>query len=247
MLNAHVNHRALLEAMGGDRPFSGPGSILDSHRRLNGPGGQAPPQERSRVNTPGLLAPGGTTAGPNQPAPPLLAPGGTTAVSTEPENKNYGVGAGFDQTKFNNPAHISPKYQIGRTLSQFDPNQGITPEVLTALNALGLGTFSGARDKLQIGGNVDPRFDGFTDLDLIVGFNDPNNLNKQWNYQASNPNAPQAGGGMMSGMAMPSMMGGLASQPQGQAGPMAGVQQALSPYTEQSPNIEALLELLAQG
>src|SRR5262245_54996324 len=43
---------------------------------------------------------------------------------------------GYDEGKFNANKQDA-KYQIGRTLAQFDPRQGITPEVLQALNGLG--------------------------------------------------------------------------------------------------------------
>lgn len=85
-----------------------------------------------------------------------------------PAAKTYGLSAGYDQAKLAS-GHDSPKYQIGRTLQKFDPQQGVTPEVLAALNALGLGNFSGSGDKVNIA-NGDPRFNGVTAIDLARDF-----------------------------------------------------------------------------
>jgi hypothetical protein len=96
---------------------------------------------------------------------------------------------GFNDDKFGNEEHTTPKYQIARTLQNFDPAQGVTPELLAALNALGIGTFSGQKDKVHVSGAVDPRFEGYTTIDLVEGFNNPNGT-KSWQYGAINPNAP---------------------------------------------------------
>jgi hypothetical protein len=71
---------------------------------------------------------------------------------------------GFDQGKLDS-GHSSPKYLIGRTLSQFDPAAGLTPDALAALNKLGIGTFSGKGDKLHVDGGV-ADFNGMSDFDV---------------------------------------------------------------------------------
>lgn len=75
----------------------------------------------------------------------------------------------YDEAKFNDPTHDSPKYQTLRALSHFDPSKGVTPEVIAALNSLNLGTFSGSGDKVTLA-NADPRWDGMTGADLITDF-----------------------------------------------------------------------------
>jgi hypothetical protein len=126
---------------------------------------------------------------------------------------------GYDSGKLNS-GHASPKYLIGRTLSNFDPRQGVTPEVLAALNSLGIGQFSGSKDKVQIA-NGDPRFEGVNAIDLVRGFNDPNS-GGGWQFGAeggpSQAAAPQAGG-LFKGSSIPQMLQGDAS---------AGIQQALA-------------------
>lgn len=74
---------------------------------------------------------------------------------------------GFDWNKMNS-GHNSPKYQFGRVFSNFDPQGGITQAMLDQLNQLGLGTVSGkiGGDKIQLSGNIDPRFEGITQFDI---------------------------------------------------------------------------------
>lgn len=95
-------------------------------------------------------------------------------VRTQTPAAQAGLGAwgnkleGFDFNKMNS-GHDSPKYQFGRVMSQFDPKGGITQGMLDQLNALGLGTVTGkiGGDKISIGGNIDPRFEGVTEFDII--------------------------------------------------------------------------------
>lgn len=150
---------------------------------------------RAEIGVPGLQPDAGVP-----PAPPASAPMAPppTAVDTKaPAAAGYGsaIGnrgyldmGGINQAKLDS-GHDSPKYRVLRTLSNFDPSQGVTPEVLAALNSLGLGTVTGGKDKFSFSGQVDPRLEGYTDVDAIVGFNDPNKP-KAWGYGASNPNAP---------------------------------------------------------
>ena len=122
-------------------------------QRLNPKGGLAQPRPDQPTTTQPIEEP--TSAIP----PPATAP--TTWGQYTPEGYNTGKIA---------EGHDSPKYQIGQVLSNFDYRQGITPEVLNALNALGLGTFEQiGNDKVRVTGDVDPRFGGekYTTIDLI--------------------------------------------------------------------------------
>jgi hypothetical protein len=84
--------------------------------------------------------------------------------------------------------HGSPKYRIGETLSQFDFRQGITPEVLAALKGLGLSedVVLQGKDKIQFTGKVDPRFEGYTTIDVLRGANGPGGP-QAWQYGAIGP------------------------------------------------------------
>lgn len=154
---------------------------------------------------------------------------------------------GFDGGKIAR-GHSSPKYQIGQVASRYDPKMGITPEMLAELNALGLGTFTGSRDKLYVSGNVDPRFEGYTTIDMVRGFNGPGG-GQAWQYGAENPNAPAqqaaapqaAGGGMGGGFA--SASGGVNGLLGGN--PYQGITDALGKLTQGGQvNIEALIRQL---
>jgi hypothetical protein len=82
--------------------------------------------------------PGGT-AGPS-PTPPVPTPEPPT--STEPLFGPYQHGA-VDLTKFTDPNYHTPKYDITRLLTRFNPALGMNqPGLIEALNALGFGTFS---------------------------------------------------------------------------------------------------------
>lgn len=151
-------------------------------------------------------------------APETVSAADISGVADAPAKPSYGktVGQygnrleGFNADKLNSD-HASPKYLIGRTVSNFDPRKGVTPEVLDALNSLGIGQFSGSGDKVQIV-NGDPRFEGVNSIDLVRGFKDPNGTGG-WQFgaeggPASAPAAPAAGG---MGMAAPSSFEGIQS------------------------------------
>lgn len=205
-----------------------------------------------QMQGPGMIAPPAASGGaypmprtvdalPGMTAPPVEKP----QYGKDIGKREYMDWGGINADKFNG-AHDSPKYQVLRTLSHFDPSQGITPDVLAALNQLGIGTFSGAKDKLQVSGQMDPRFEGFTDVDVIRGFNDPNNKTKAWGYGASNPNAPQ---GPSLGAGLPSMQSASSSINGLLAGsdPLAAIQAAISQYQKPQSNLQALLQQLQQG
>jgi hypothetical protein len=118
---------------------------------------------------------------------------------------------GFDQGKLDS-GHDSPKYQIGRTLSNFDPRGGLTPEALEALNKLGIGTFSGTRDKLRVE-NGDPRFNGLSEFDVVRDFDGTGD----WQFAPDGPSAQSVPGGELSmGNSFSNSFGGQQfSSPQG--------------------------------
>lgn len=75
---------------------------------------------------------------------------------------------GFDQGKLAS-GHDSPKYQFARVAQKYDPKGGITQQMIDELNGLGIGTVNAkvGGDKIAFGGNVDPRFEGVTEFDVI--------------------------------------------------------------------------------
>lgn len=108
---------------------------------------------------------------------------------------------GFDSSKLQ--SKDDAKYDIGRVLSNFDPTQGITPDVLKALNGLGYGNFSGSGDNLQFSGETDKgrqaglesNFSGGDEISDYTG-NDPNDHSgARWQYgdaaaDAATPKGP---------------------------------------------------------
>lgn len=98
-----------------------------------------------------------------------VTPAATPAPAAKPTWGQY-MPEGYDPRKIES-GHDSPKYQVGRVVSQFDPSAGLTPEVIGALNKLGIGDFSAIDgDKLRVTGNMDPRFEGVTEFDMIRAF-----------------------------------------------------------------------------
>jgi hypothetical protein len=88
---------------------------------------------------------------------------------------------GFDANKMSS-GHSTPKYQIGQALSNFDYSQGITEDVLNALRGLGIGDVRQlSKDKVEFYGNVDPRFEGKTTIDLLRGASGPGGP-QAWQY-----------------------------------------------------------------
>lgn len=169
-------------------------------------GGLPPASQSSQAPAQGEEAP-----------PPAIPP---PATAPPPAQGGWGphMPEGLDPGKVAS-GHTSPKYSIMQILSQFDPAGGITDQILEQLNALGIGTFSGGGDKLTVGGNVDPRFEGFTELDLIRNFTGDGS--SAWTYQATNPNAPpptQGGGNMPPLSSLSSILSSLQGGSQGGGG-----------------------------
>ena len=154
------------------------------------------------------------------PAPAAAAPKGLGSFAGKLE--------GFDHGKLNSD-HNSPKYQFGRVMSQFDPKGGVTPQMLEQLNALGLGTVSGQGDKIRIGGNIDPRFQGVTEFDVIRDLENGGG----WQWDGGGGGAPQAAGRFNAG-GLSSLLGG---------DPSANIQAALGGLG-QSDFLSALLAKL---
>lgn len=130
--------------------------------------------------------PGDVTQYPSPSPSPAPSP---TQYGSTIGNTGYMEWGGIDANKFNDTSYMSPKYQVLRTLSGFDPNKGVTPEVLAALNTLGLGDFTGSGDNLYVGGsNLSPEWNGYTAIDVI---RDEGGGNDLWGYGSWDPNAPQ--------------------------------------------------------
>jgi hypothetical protein len=118
----------------------------------------------------------------------------TEEPATQPSATNYSSWggssvAGLDANKVQS-GHDSPKYQIAKVLSNFDPTKGITGEVLNALNELNLGTFTGQDDKLYVGGNVDPRFGDVLSSDVVTGFKTGNGTWGAWGSPVGGGSTP---------------------------------------------------------
>lgn len=186
-------------------------------------------------------------------APPLVtdaaAPNPALGPAAAPPAAAGGLGSyanrleGFDAGKLADTTHNSPKYQLGRALSQFDPRQGVTPDVLASLNKLGLGTFSGSGDKVSIAGG-DPRWDGVNSIDLVRGFHDPNGTGG-WQYGAEGP-AP-AGGAPAGGQKAPAGFGGAPLNSALTGDPMAAIQAAIGQQAGGGDYLQSLLAKLRGG
>jgi hypothetical protein len=126
--------------------FSGPGSIMDSHRRLNPPQGPATP-----MAAPPLQAPAPA------PQPSWNTDGFATPQATA---QNFGSSplAGFDATKWNDANHQTPKYAVGRALMEASGGDGKlqTPEeraaAIAQIQAMYPGTTFDGKDKVNIPG-----------------------------------------------------------------------------------------------
>lgn len=152
------------------------------------------------LNVPAARAGGILSTDPNAPDFPGLpqpAPAPATPVSSQAAGAGQFGSAltGFDLGKLNDPGRNSPKTLIGRVLSRHDPRQGITDAALADLNALGIGQFAVAgsnRDKLVVS-NADPRFEGFTTIDVIPRASQGGT--GQWQYLPDSGGAGESAGG----------------------------------------------------
>lgn len=157
----------------------------------------------------GAYEQGGITGAVPQPVQaPSAGPAGTpTQTPASPVNLDFSRMTGYDQTKWDANKQDA-KYQMGRTLAQFDPRGGITPEVVEALNKLGYGTFSGQGDKLALSGLTEfgrqHKLSGdYTGADFIQGFKSGNG---KWGY--ADPVAEAAETGSLSPELLAILQGG---------------------------------------
>ena len=144
-------------------------------------------------------------------AAPTVA--GQMAATPPPAADFSRLNAGYNTDKLNDPNKQSAKYVMGRTLAGFDPTQGISPDVLSALNGLGYGTFSGSGDKLSLSGLTDAgRKAGltgdYTGADFIQGFKGGKG---QWSYadpayEAQNPQASPGSRPSFAGSTIPTLL-----------------------------------------
>jgi hypothetical protein len=129
-----------------------------------------------------------------QDAPPAEAAPAAPAVNYGGEVGQYGSKLeGFDAGKLGSD-HDSAKYQIGRTLSHFDPKGGVSGDALAALNGLGIGTFSGQGDKLHVAGGSHG-LQGDTDLDVVRDLEHGGG----WQYGVDADDVTRKGGGVSQG------------------------------------------------
>lgn len=220
---ASLNKNALLGMLGqdGEQP-EGDVMMGPPIENTGVAGGRTPTLDQPLASLPQSAEPGGV-AGTSGPGPASPAPA-------------YDMSRvmGYDAGKFNDPNKHDFKYDTGRVLSQFDPRQGFTPDVINALNKLDYGTFAGSGDKLSLTGakNAKDAAD-FANQDWIYALK-ANNGDTKWNFGGGGA-APQDAGPMGGGNGLdPRLLG---------ADPNAAIQAALAQYS-QSPNLQALLAQL---
>jgi hypothetical protein len=201
------------------------------------------PNQKALLQQLGGTAQGGTTGfAPSMPLDPPLAP---QAPAAPPSYD--GLSGNYDRGKLNDPNKQSAKYLMGRTLAGFDARQGITPEVLAAINGLGFGSFSGSGDKLALSGLTDKgREHGlvgdYQGADFIEGLKSGNG---KWGYQDPAEEARLAQGQQRGGGGGGQAMGGLNSMLT--SDPMMGIQAMVGKYSQQGDNLKALLAQLGGG
>jgi hypothetical protein len=201
------------------------------------PGGGASPSPKMRDTLPTM---GGVSAGGIQaPVDPL------TPIEAPTRAQTYAM-RGFDMGKMADPNKQSEKYQIGRVMQQFDPKGGVTPEMLAALNALGIAEFSGQGDKLTVNNTKnDPRFGKGGTADVVFGLKGQNadTAWQPWWIDDGGGEAPQGGGMGQSPMAAMQGIPGLASVLDG-SGADQQIAQGVQQYSEPSKYLQALLAQL---
>lgn len=130
-------------------------------------GGAQPRQQAPTPQVPGRVY---FPPDPNNPNGPLT-PNPTTPAPAPTPSLNFDWLRGYDPGKLQDTSHNSVKYQLGRTFAGFDPKQGITPALLSALNGLNLGTFSGSGDTLSLSNPTSPEWGGLSgSADVISNF-----------------------------------------------------------------------------
>jgi hypothetical protein len=188
-------------APGATRDVTGPGIKAPADGAAGGTGTPAAPVDASAWNTDGYAAPQVTAAGFREQAP-----------------------AGWDQAKWNDPNHQTPKYVWGRLTQDSNPN-----DVEQLLAAYPGSSFNG-KDKVTI--------PGVGTIDIFkgasVGLNEP-----QWLAEGSASGAaPQAGGGASGGMDLSSQARGIDA---GGGDTLAAIKAELARILANQPNRDALL------
>jgi hypothetical protein len=134
---------------------------------------------QSNTGVSGIGFPGGVAAPPLDPGADVdpNQPGAVTTMPVTPAAPppSYAL-RGFEQSKLAaDPSQQSEKYKIGNVMKQFDPKAGVTPEMLAALNALGIAKFSGSGDQLTVENTKnDPRFGRGGTADVVYGLKGQN-------------------------------------------------------------------------
>jgi hypothetical protein len=194
--------------------------------------------------------------GPASPSPRItdtLDPGGFQApvdpimpIDQGPTQASKYAMRGYDMGKMDDPNKQSEKYKIGRIQQKYDPRNGITPEMLAELNALGIAEFSGQGDKLTVNNTKnDPRFGKGGTADVVFGLkgnNEDTAWQPWWVDDGGGDAAPQGGMGQDPQAAMQSFPG-LASVLDG-SGADQQIAQGVSQYSEPSKYLQALLAQL---
>ena len=203
------NRKALLEKLGGNTGVTG-GAF-----------------NNSPIYSPGERAPEPAAPSPVAPAP-YAAKG--PAMGLE----------GFDAGKLSS-GHVSPKYVFAKHAQGL--GAGDTDELLRRLQADESGYFKNASfggskgDRLQIGGQLDPAFNGISEFDVIRAMGEGG---KGWQWAGAGGPAPAQGGGMAApqgGVPLNSLLTG---------DPIAGINAAIGQQGEQSSFLRALLQQLGQ-
>lgn len=148
----------------------------------------------------------------------------------------YGI-EGIDAGKVAS-GHASPKYQIARIQSHFDPTQGVTPDMLSALNSLGIGDFSGGKDWIYVNNGVD-KFDGVKGADIIRN-EGPQGAWQGWGGDYGIPGGSYSGGAGSAGQS--GMAPGLSSLLTGN--PLGLIQNAIAQQAGQGEYLQAILQQL---
>jgi hypothetical protein len=182
------------------------------------------PQARKKSLIEGLagapVAPGIASGegAPNAGPPPVLDQPLPAAAPAAPDYTKVGqyTSNAYDPQKFTQPwDQRSEKYQIGTVLSNFDPKQGLTPDVIAALNGANIhgAKFSGAGDKLNVdnAGGYD-RFGTGGTADVVQGLKGGNGTWGAWHMDDPNasPQGPAQGGGMFAGSSISPLLQGNA-------------------------------------
>jgi hypothetical protein len=177
---------------------------------------------------------GGGTAQGTPGAELPLAPVTPAPVAPPAPTQDFGRLMGYDAGKLNDPNKHDFKYDTARVMSQFDPRQGFTPDVINALNKLDYGTFSGAGDKLSLSGakNAKDAAD-FANQDWIYAHKANSDATK-WNFGGGGAAPQQAAPAPAAGRPQ---FAGSTIAPALQADAQGGIQQALGQYGQASdPN-----------